>query len=59
MTDGTAKPKKARTSITIQPDVWQRALLYCGTQTSVDGKKLPFSELVHKALVAYLDSVGG
>lgn len=51
----TEKTNKERTSITIDPKLLQRARAYC-TEATEDrgGRKVSFSELVTKAIEAYI-----
>ena len=47
---------KSRTTITIHPDLWDKAKAYCEKRTAKEGKLFSFSEMVEKALVNYINS---
>ena len=49
------KRNKARTAITIDPQLWDRAKAYCSAKTEADEKRFSFSQLVEAALAAYLE----
>lgn len=42
--------KKARTSITLDPALWERAKTECLQRQAATGKRVSFSELVEEAL---------
>lgn len=44
------KKNKARTAITIDPDLWSAAKVECERRTERQGKKFSFSALVEEAL---------
>lgn len=48
------KNNKARTSITIDPDLWSRAKEECAARAEQTGRKVSFSVLVEEALTAHL-----
>lgn len=46
--------KKARTSITLDPELWERAKTECLQRQATLGKRVSFSELVEEALAKLL-----
>ncbi len=49
------KKNKARTAITIDPDLWDRAKAECARRAEESGRKVSFSALVEAALELHLD----
>ncbi len=47
--------KKARTTITIDPDLWEKAKNHCATRPAVGDRLYSFSELVSELLKAHLE----
>ena len=52
------QPPKARTSITINPIIWERARKYSRV-ISTPSNPVSFSQLVESALEAYMDAGNG
>ncbi len=48
------KSGKSKTSIAIDTGLWSDAKAACQRRTYIEGKKISFSELVERALKAYL-----
>ena len=48
------KKNKARTAITIDPDLWARAKMDCENRSEAAGRKVSFSALVEEALASIL-----
>lgn len=46
--------KKSRTSITIDPELWDRSKTECLRRQAATGKRVSFSELVEEALAKVL-----
>lgn len=44
------KKNKARTAITIDPDLWEAARIECERRTEVTGRKVSFSAFVEECI---------